>query len=641
MALGAEISAPPKLDAQHMLRLAMQHHHQGDLQKADMIYRRLLKDDPENADTLHLHGILSVQAGKHDAAIELMEQAISIKGDDPRFHYNLGKVHQDQARFEKAIACYTQAIKIDSRFADAYINLARIYKDLGVLDQAILYSRHAVALLPTDPEVHYNLGTALMAQGEIEEAIACYRRALELKPDFAKAHDNLGNALKERGEIEQAIACYWRALELKPDFTETHSNLLFALNYEETRTPEQIAAEHRNFGLAYQLQKSAINTGFTHAADPDRILRIGYVSADFFDHSCAYFFEPLLRAHDRSKVEIFCYSGVQSPDATTQRFRHLADQWRDICRIDDPKLAPLIETDGIDILVDLSGHTAGGRLSVFARRVAPVQVSWLGYPNTTGLFTMDYKLTDRLVDPEGLTDHLYTERLVRLPVSFLCYQAPFGAPSVSAPPCIESGHITFGCFNNASKVTPAVIALWAMILHAVPGSKLILKARQFSDSATRQRYISLFASHRITSDRLIISGPLPKKQDHLSAYNAIDIGLDPFPYNGTTTSCEALWMGVPFITLAGKTHAGRVGSALLHNLHLDELVARDTDDYLHKAAELAGNILLLTEWRKDFRHLIETSPLCDANRFADNIEEAYRRMWTEWCKHPHKPVQTP
>lgn len=628
-ASGNKSGAPATPDVSLLLRSAMQHHQLGDLHKAGTMYHQLLLDDPDNADVLHLQGILSAQLGKHDAAIEYLRKAISRKENDPRFHYNLGKVYAERGDPNAAISCYLRATMLDPKFPDAHVNLGRLFKETGLIDRAILSSRQALALLPVDPEAHYNLGTALMANEALAEAITCFRRALELKPDFAKAHDNLGNALKEQGRLSEAVACYRRALVFKPDFAESHSNLLLTLNYEPAASWEIIAQEHRRFGEFY---KAGNQPDFAaHRGDPNRPVRVGYVSADFRDHSCAFFIEPLLAAHSRSLVETFCYSDVKSPDATTLRIQHIAHHWRNTFGLKDEDVAKMIRADEIDILVDLSGHTAENRLRVFAQRAAPVQVTWLGYPNTTGLDTMDYRLTDRLTDPEGVTDDLHTEHLARLPVSFLCYQPPLDAPQVNTPPFQKSGHVTFGCFNNTSKITPAVVALWSLILQAVPGSRLILKSKQLKDVATCQRYLGLFAVNGIASDRLDLIGPMSLKQDHLAAYGNVDIALDPFPYNGTTTTCEALWMGVPVIVLAGEVHAGRVGLSLLHTVQLDELVAESASAYRDKAIELAGNPSRIAELRQTLRERVIRSPLCDRSRFASNVEAFYREAWQRWC----------
>lgn len=609
----------------NLARMAMLHHQNGQLEQAEAVYQQILQSDPNNSDAFHLLGLIAAQTGKNEIAIKLISKAISLNPREPGFHFNLGKVFKARHDLENAVQYYRHALALKPDFVDANINMGNVLAKQGKFEEAAACFRQVLILMPGDAESHYNLGNALAAQIKLEEAANCFQQALKYKSDFAEAIYNLGNTYRDQGNMEEAISCYRRAMAIRPDYFMAHQNLLFSLNFEQKITLEEIAAEHRRFGIAMRANISP--APHSPNSEPERCLRVGYVSADFRDHSCAYFFEPLLAAHDRSKVEIFCYSGVERPDVTTVRIKNMAQHWRTTLGVPDDALAALIRADQIDILVDLAGHTEGTRLPMFAYRPAPVQVTWLGYPNTTGLTTMDYRLTDGLADPEETTDHLYTERLVRLPVSFLCYQPPCSAPPVSIAPFETNGYITFGCFNYATKVTSVVIALWAEILIAVPNSKLILKARQFQDIATRQRYLDLFNIHGISSARLELIGQLHEKQDHLSAYNRVDIALDPFPYNGTTTTCEALWMGVPVVTLVGEVHAARVGASLLHTVSLDELVAETPGAYLAKTVGLANNLPKLFQLRKSLRDRVAASPLCDSQRFARDVEYAYASMW--------------
>jgi predicted O-linked N-acetylglucosamine transferase (SPINDLY family) len=359
-------------------------------------------------------------------------------------------------------------------------------------------------------------------------------------------------------------------------------------------------------------------------------LHIGYVSPDFRAHSVAFFFEPLLEKHSKSSFRIFCYSDVMRPDFVTRRLQPLASVWRDVRHLSDKQLAAQIQADGIDILVDLAGHTAGNRMSVFTRRPAPVQVSWLGYPNTTGLSAMDYRLTDSWADPPGETESLHTETLVRLPGGFLCYD-PHNDSVTESVSRDENGPITFGSFNNLAKVTPEVISVWSALLTQVPDARLLLKTKPLRDEAVREHVYSLFREQGIARDRVELTGWVPGRGDHLGLYSRVDIGLDTFPYNGTTTTCEALWMGVPVITLAGHVHAGRVGVGLLSQVGLTELIARDRADYVALAGQLAGDRDRLAALHGGLRTRVSASALCDARAFAGHVEAAYRNMWRAAC----------
>jgi len=350
------------------------------------------------------------------------------------------------------------------------------------------------------------------------------------------------------------------------------------------------------------------------------------VSPDFTHHAVAYFIEPILAAHDRTRVEVFCYANVRVPDATTARLRTLADHWRDIAQLDDDAAAACIRQDEIDLLVDLAGHTAHHRLQVFARRPAPVQATWIGYPNTTGLDAIDYRLTDEICDPPGQTETWHSEKLVRLPSTFSCYQPDAAAPELNALPAVASGRITFGCFNNFAKITPEVIALWGQLIRQLPDAQLLLKSRGLEDPTTAARIRAAFANAGIGGARLALNGKELSVHDHLQLYHGVDIGLDPFPYNGTTTTCEALWMGVPVITLAGNVHAARVGASLMAHVGLPDLVAATPDDYVAKAAALARDLPRLGTIRQTLRETMRRGPLCDAAKFTRQLEAAYAVM---------------
>lgn len=368
-----------------------------------------------------------------------------------------------------------------------------------------------------------------------------------------------------------------------------------------------------------------------NARDRERVLRIGYLSPDFRSHSVADFTCKLIGAHDRNQFENFCYSNVIREDAITQRFKAYTDHWLSIVGMDDEGVAARIGQDRIDILVDLAGYTAENRILIFAREPAPILVNWLGYPNTTGLKVMDYRLTDSIADPDGEADRLHSEKLVRLKHGFLCYQATGSMPPVSGPSYRHQGHITFGSFNHPPKITPAVIGTWAKILESRPDARLVLKGGAFVDAETREYYSSIFGEHGISPERLDLICKTPSRNDHLETYSRIDISLDPFPYNGTTTTCEALWMGVPVITLRGNRHAGRVGASILHHLGCPELIAENENEYIELACRLADDTGRLETLRTDLRHRMSQSELMNLPQFTETLENAYREMWTAWC----------
>jgi len=605
---------------------------QGQLDDAVDSYRRVLTLQPEVADLHYNLGNALRDQGKLEEAIESYRQALVLQPDDAEVYINIGNTFNDQGKPDEAMASFRRALTLRPDYVEAYMNLGNVLKIKGQLDEAIASYRQALILQPENALVHYNLGTSLMAQDKLEEAAASFRKALELQPDYAEAYNNLGNALKGQGRLQEAVASYRQALALIPDYAEVHSNLLFTLNYMADSTQEEIYAESLQWHAEHTQPGQTDTVLYANSLSTDRRLRIGYVSPDFRVHSVAFFIEPVLRAHDKEKVEVFCYANVKKPDEVTQRLQADADHWFPIRGMAHVAVADRIREDGIDILVDLAGHTSNNSLPVFAYKPAPIQVSWLGYPNTTGLQTMDYRLTDAIADPPEENGMLHTEKLIRLKYGFLCYRPAAHAPPVSSLPCQERGYITFGSFNNLTKATSAVMKTWARILHAVPGSRLLLKAKQLADDATRSRFKDIFAKEGIGADRLEMYSRLPRIKDHLDFYSRVDLGLDPFPYNGTTTTCEALWMGVPVVTLLGSRHAGRVGASILHRISLDDLVAASLDEYIELARSLAADQKRLGDLRSGLRGRMLNSVLMNSRQFTRHLEDVFQQIWREYCK---------
>jgi predicted O-linked N-acetylglucosamine transferase (SPINDLY family) len=407
------------------------------------------------------------------------------------------------------------------------------------------------------------------------------------------------------------------------------SALLLDLNYS-CDDPKQIITAHKEWDAAISAPLRP-QTPHENSRDPARRLRIGYVSSDFFRHPVAYFFEPLLQSHSANEFETYCYANVEKPDPVTGRLRALAHHWRDIRGMAPAAVADLVRSDSIDILVDLGGHTAPNLLLVFAHKPAPIQVTWLGYPNTTGMGAMDYRITDEWADPPGKAEAYHTEMLARLPNGFLCYRPFIKAPPVSPSPAARAGCVTFGSFNSLRKITPEVLKTWASILAAIPGSRLLLKRSPLRYATVAERYRRPFLEAGVEPDRVVLQDAIPSQTEHLALYSQVDVGLDSFPYNGTTTTCEALWMGVPVVCLAGNRHSGRVGVSILTQMELTDLIADSPDDYVRIAVELANTPKRLSELRSSLRQRMSVSPLCDAKAFARTMEDAYRKMWRNWC----------
>jgi predicted O-linked N-acetylglucosamine transferase (SPINDLY family) len=584
---------PGHMTLQQQFESGVSHHQAGRLVEAERFYRQVLALQPDHAEALHLLGMLAAQAGRLDVAVELIRRAIRIRPDFVNAHYNLGLALQDKGQLGEAVTSYRQAIQLQPDYAEA----------------------------------HSNLGIALTHMGQVEEAIASFRRAIRIKPGFAEAHYNLGNALRGEGQLDEAIACYRQAIRLRPELVEAHSNLVNTFLYHPGYDARMIHEEVRRWNQQHAEPLKKFIQPHHNNRDPERCLRIGYVSADFFDHASAFFLLPLFRHHDRRQVEVFCYSHQAHTDQVTQQMKDRVQHWRTTVGQPDAKIAAQIRQDQIDVLIDLKLHSGGNSLLMFAHKPAPVQATWLGYPGTTGLDTMDYRLTDPYLDPPGLDDAFYSERSIRLPDTFWCYDPLTDEPKVNTPPCLEKGFVTFGCLNNFCKINDAVLALWARVLKAVSHSRLLLLA---PEGSSRQRVLDRLGPEGIGPERVEFVAR-QSRSEYRKTYHRIDIGLDSFPCNGHTTSLDSFWMGVPVVTLAGKTVFGRAGLSQLTNLGLPELIARTPQQYVQIAADLANDLPRLAELRRTLRAWMEASPLMDAPRFARNIEAAYRQMWRNWC----------
>jgi protein O-GlcNAc transferase len=603
---------------------------QGKPDEAVAAFRQSIRLEPGLADAYNNIGNISRSQGKLDDAVAAYRDAIRIRPGMAEFRFNLGIGLKEQGKLDEATTAYRQAIQIKPGYAEAHCYLGMVLREQGRLDEAVSACRQAIRISPALAEAHCSLGIALGQQGKLGEGILACLQAIGLKPDHAVAHCALGNALLEQGELGEAIAAYRQALKLQPDLAGWHSNLVLCLNYDERVAAAALLEAHRDWVGRHAW---SVSWPVVHANDrgAERRLKVGYVSPDFRSHSVAHFLEPLLRSHDRSAIEVFCYAEVSWPDARTERLRQLADRWVATVGMPDEALAERIRDDGIDILVDLAGHTAKNRLLVFARKPAPVQVTWLGYPNTTGLTAIDYRLVDAVTDPVGNADAFASETLVRLPGGFLCYDGPADAPAAAAPPCLASGTVTFGSFNSAAKLSGATLDAWAALLTRLPAARLSLKGKAFADPATCGSFLERLGKRGVAAQRVEFSAYVPEAE-HFGAYGRVDIALDPFPYNGTTTTCEALWMGVPVVTLRGDRHAGRVGASLLTQLGLTDLIAGSVEEYVEIAVALAGDPARLADLRRSLRPRMAASPLCDAPAFARKIEAAYRAMWKDWCQ---------
>jgi predicted O-linked N-acetylglucosamine transferase (SPINDLY family) len=539
--------------------------------------------------------------------------------------------HHQAGQLQEAEVGYRQVLDQEPGNCNALNLLGTLAYQTGHWEAAQDLISRAIKAQPDYAEAYCNLGVLQEGQARFVEAAASYRLAIEIEPGLVQAHHNLGKVLLEQGLAQEAVACFERVVAAKPDSAKDFSGLLCNLHYPSGITQATLWQRHREFNTRFAHPLSAAALPHGRSNEPARRLRIGYVSADLRDHSVSFFFEPVLAAHLREQFEVVCYSGTTRPDAVTARLREHADLWRDTPTLSDADMADLIRQDRIDILVDLSGHTLGNRLLVFARKPAPVQVSWLGYIDTTGLDAIDYGIWDAFTVPPG-NERWFSEKVVRLAHGRFCYAPPDYAPEVAPLPALQRGHVTFGCFNNPAKISPETIALWAKLLHAVPHSHLLLKMTSLSDAQVRQHYLDLFSATGIATERIELRGA-SAHAEMLAEYGDMDIALDPFPFSGGLTSCEALWMGVPVITLPGELPASRQTLGYLSLLQLGSLAADSEESYLNNAAELGRDLDYLQLLRQTLRQKMRTSPLCDATAFTHELEQAYRQMWQTWCKN--------
>ena len=615
---------------------------------------------PDSGIAWKLLGSSLQKQGKN--ALSAFQKTAELMHGDAEAHFNLGMVQKSLGQLADAVASYRRAVKLNPGYAEAHNNLGAALFEIGQVKEAVASYRRVIALKPDSAQAYNNLGSALYQLGQVNEAVACCRRAVELRPDFAEAynnlgtflkdlsqfeeaaasyrqalklnpvnfkvHGNLGNLLLSIGKLDEAMASYRSALEIKPDLSEAHSNLLFVLNYSSSHTPEYCLEQARQYGRIVAEKAVRRFSAWQCTARPER-LRVGLVSGDLRVHSVGHFLEGLLSHIDPARIELIAYPTQPREDELTARIRPVFSGWKPLYGKSDEDAARLIHADGVHVLMDISGHTALNRLPVFAWKPAPVQVTWLGLPYTTGMREIDYVLGDiQAIPPEH--EHHFSETVWRLPDSYLCFSAPAYPVNVNPLPALSTGYATFGSFNNLTKMNDAVVELWARILLSLPNSRLYLKTSQLDDEDIREQTRRRFAASGIAPERLLLAGKLGSIADHLSEYNKIDVALDTFPYPGVTTSVEALWMGVPVLTLHGDRFLSLTATSVAHHAGLSDWVADDKDDYVAKAVAFTSDLERLAVLRAGLRKQVLASPLFNAPRFAHNLEEA---LWGMWQAH--------
>ncbi len=594
----------------------------GQFEASRQRFEQALAQDPHHPGALTSYAMLLLETGDAERAVRLGRRAVLA---DPRrmsAHHVLGRALCSTGRLSDGIAALRHAVALRADAFDVHFSLGKALLETRDMAGAEHHLLLASSLAPDVAAIHVALGNLRRAQQRPGHAIASYRRAIECDPRMPQAHGNLGNVLSEIGDADGASAALRKAIALAPSRPATWSNWLLALNRSDRVSAAELAAEHRNCGAYFAARIPPLAPVRVRPL-MGRRLAIGYVSSDFVNHAVSVFFEPLLAQHDRSRFEIHCFHNARAVDDMTGRIRALAEHFVGIPDMSDAEVAQHIRAMGIDILVDLNGHTGHNRLPLFFLKPAPVQVTWLGYLGTTGVPTMDYRLTDANLDPPGRSELLHTETLWRLPDPAWCYQ-PYGfAPDVAPSPAQERGHVTFACLNSPAKVSATVVGLWARILAALPSARLLLITSPFAErvAAIDRR----FAREGITPGR-VEHLPQQSTRDYLALYNRADVALDTWPYAGGTTTCDALWMGVPVVTLDGDRPVSRTGASMLNSVGLRELVAHEPDGYVETALQLANDLPRLAALRATLRERMRASPLTDAPRFARAIEAAFVAM---------------
>jgi protein O-GlcNAc transferase len=609
----------------------------GQLDEAMTCYRHALECNPDFVEPHVNLGSILKDLGRLDEALACYRKATAIKPAHFEAQYSLGTVLRNLKRFEDAVVCFQAALQIKPDHAETHNIMGCTLLDLGQRDGAVACYRKALHSNPDYAEAHFNLGTVLNELQQLDDAMTSLQLASQIRPDYAEAHSNLANVLTDLGRFDDAIASYRRTLEIKPDFFEAYSNFLFAYNYLPNHPPAILLEEARHFGNMVA-QRARPYTEWSNVRDPDRRLRIGLVSGDFRNHPVGFFFDGILKAlasNTASRMELIAYTNFPHSDNLTERIKTSFHGWHSVVGLSDENLAHRIRDDGIDILIDLSGHTAHNRLPMFAWKPAPVQVSWLGYFATTGVTAIDYLIADPWSLPAS-EEVQFIEKIWRLPESRFSFTPPDATVDVSPLPSLANGYVTFACFNNLSKINDAVVALWARVLHAVPESRLFLKSLQLADATVRQGVLARFSAHGINEARMHLEG-FSDRADYLRTYRKVDIALDPFPYTGGATSAESLWMGVPVLTLSGERFISRQGVGLLTNAGLTDWIAVDVDDYVARAVRHTEDLQRLATLRRQLRQQVLHSPVFDAARFVRHFETALRGMWTAWCSQRQAP----
>lgn len=617
--------------ANKQMDLALCHFQAGRYGATEQICQTVLGNDPAHLEALYLLAQIAAKREQYEAAASMVAEVCrNVTNKDILANYCL--FHQKAKKQVAALSFLRGMVLQDPDDYDIWYHLGLVCLDVRELDGAEQAFIRASRLQPDNPEPYYQMAEVRQRSFLSTEALKWAQMALSRAPDAHGYKNFVACLLKRLGRADEAVEYFEQTLALAPGSPAYRSNYLMNFLCTTRFPPEHVFSEHSKWAAQYCKEAGEPYGDYANSCDPDRRIRIGYVSADFYRHPVAFFIEPVLSLHDREVVEVYLYASVEKPDEVTEQIRQRPCVWRDILDKSNLDVCRMIRDDGIDILIDLNGHTKASRLPIFSKKPAPVQVTWLGYADTSGLPTMDYRLTDAAADPPGMTERYHSETLYRMPLSFICYHPPINPPDLTVLPFSENGFVTFGAFNNFAKLNSSLVALWSRVLQRVPGARLMLKEKGLvADKGLRSYLFEQFAASGITSNRLLLIERKNTLHEHLETLGQADIALDSFPYSGTTTTCESLWMGVPVVTMAGPVHVSRVSASLLTAVGVPELIAKDGDEFVEIAVRLAHDRQRLMSYRHGLRKMMQQSPLMDIEGFTNKLERAYRDMWRQWC----------
>jgi len=607
--------------------LAFQNHKKNNFKIAENLYKKILKTDPNHFESIFLLGSLSAQTKNFNEAKQLLEKAIQINPDYADAHNNFGNVLIELGDYQKAMGCFQKTIEIQPNFTQAHSNLGIVLKELGDYQKAISCFQKAIEIQPNFAQAHNNLGTAFKELEEYQKAMNCYQEAIKIEPNNADAHYNLGIVFKELGEYQKAIICNEKAINLKPDYVRAYSNMMLTSLLLEKVDPKDYLAKTKKFRLSLKPINSDLLLKYKFDNRPEK-LKIGFVSGDFQQHPVGFFLLDTLKNLKDKNLELIAYSNSQKKDSLSVKLKSHFTNWREITNQSDKKVVNQIREDGIHILFDLSGYSAKNRLPIFINKPAPIQISWAGFLASTGIPEVDYIIGDPYVTPKDNANH-FAEKIFCLPNIWCCFSVPEFEVKINEPPAIKNRYITFGCFNNLSKINNEVIALWSKILKAIPKSKIFLKTKQLNDPYVKEKIMNYFKKNNINSNLLILEGSSPRNV-LLDTYNKVDIALDPFPYSGGTTSFESTWMSTPVLTKKGTTFVSRTTGSINHNCGMSDWIASDENEYVKKAIKFSANFEQLSKINKSLRKTALESPLFNSLLFAKQLDTALWEMWNNF-----------